>query len=97
MFSMVYPDSGDEFCPVQQRRPLYLYFADYERLRSTDFALAYVAFRFLRCPHAQRHNVDRSSWDLKSNPNNSTIRRNTTKTTSIGTAPSEQKTFNSSH
>jgi hypothetical protein len=25
--------------------------ADYKRLDRTDFALAYVAFRFLRCPH----------------------------------------------
>ena len=33
IFSIVYPDSDNEFRPVQERRILYLDLADYERLR----------------------------------------------------------------
>jgi len=35
---------------VQKQRILYLDLADYGRLKWTKFALAYVAFRFLKCP-----------------------------------------------
>jgi hypothetical protein len=33
MFSIVYPDNDNELRPVQERRILYLYLADYESLR----------------------------------------------------------------
>jgi hypothetical protein len=54
MFSIVYPDSDNELRPVQERRVLYLDLADYERFRSSEVALAYVAFRFLKCPLISR-------------------------------------------
>ena len=50
MFSIVYPDSDNELRPIQERRILYLELAEYERLRRTEFDLAHVAFRFVKCP-----------------------------------------------